>query len=150
MTINKEIINSGSCNIEFDHNLNYKIETDKDFSFEVNSKLLDSENNVIIEDFACINYFDLKDTTDSRDELKIVNVQLKNALSYFIEGYYKQESTYDILCNSTYCLDLFGVETYNGWDIDEQQEVLNCDKDKAIISILLYCIIKIHFALKIK
>ena len=115
--------------IVYNNTSEYKVKNVESFNYLRHSELL--EHN---EDNVCT--------------LEFINKLLKKALVDYLDGRDKFNETYLLLDKLTELVELFGAETYNGWDIDCVKEALHTTKKAALIDVLMYCIIKIHFTIK--
>ena len=87
---------------------------------------------------------------DSTDRLKMVLDTLKRTFRFYSNKFYETSEVTAVLSITEYELDLFGVETYNGWDYDELSELEDITYDEAVMQILLYCISRIQLELHMR
>ena len=135
--LTKESLDCGyfpNCIINFDYNIL------KDDQVEYNFTVRD------VEDYSVLS--NLSDYTESKDTLKAIYNILKRTLAHYLAGKHTYKQTLLLLCETTETLDFFGMETYNGWDIEMAQEY-HKTKKAALISLLTYAIIKIHLTIKL-
>lgn len=138
---NQETLDLGYFpNSHIDFNYNY-INSKKD-ELEINY------NTKGVEDYSVLHISDFKDSKETNCTLSTINKILKRALAFYLNGQSTFKETYNILCFTTEVIDLFDMETYNGWDIDAYRDYLP-SKKAALISTLTYCITKIHLTIKL-
>lgn len=90
----------------------------------------------------------LKHNQSSVCKLETISLLLKFTLVNYLKGRHTFKETNLFLGELTYHLELFGAETYNGWDIDCVKEYCHTTRKAALIDILMYCIVKIHFTIE--
>jgi len=139
---NEETIDLGYFpNSHIDFNYNYT--NSKKDELEINYNIRN------IKDYSVLSVLELKDSKETKCTLKTINKILKRALVFYLNGKNTFKETYSILCNTTEVIDLFDLETYNGWDIEQAREYQPSRK-AALISTLVYCITKINLTIKNK
>jgi len=87
---------------------------------------------------------------DSTDRLEMALQTLKRTFRFYSNKFYETSEVTAVLSITEYELDLFGVETYNGWDYDELMELEDITYDEAVVQILLYCISRIQLELHMR
>ena len=87
---------------------------------------------------------------DSTDRLEMVLDTLKRTFRFYSNKFFETSEVTAVLSITEYELDLFGVETYNGWDYDELMELEDVTYDEAVMKILLYCISVIQLELHMR
>ena len=101
-----------------------------------------------VESFNYLRHSELLECEETVCELETISRLLKFTLVNYLKGRYTFKETRLFLGELTYHIELFGVETYNGWDIDCVKECCHTTKKAALIDILMYCIVKIHFTIE--
>lgn len=87
------------------------------------------------------------DKTERSDDLinnlYMVDGILERAWDFYVHKFFDAAELAAILSITEYELDLFGAETYNGWDYDGLAEDLDMTYQEAVVHTALYCIGKI-------
>jgi len=81
-----------------------------------------------------------KFSEDTLEKLKFVDKIFVRSLEFYGDKYMDFLEIKGIMAITEYDLDLFGVETYNGWDYDGAVEDLGISYEEAVIYNFLYCI----------
>ena len=84
-----------------------------------------------------------KFSDDTVDTLLFVDKIFTRSLEFYGDEYMDFLEIKGIMAITEYDLDLFGAETYNGWDYDGLVEDLGIDYEEAVIHNFLYCVAKI-------
>ena len=84
-----------------------------------------------------------KFSDDTVDTLLFVDKIFTRSLEFYGDEYMDFLEIKGIMAITEYDLDLFGAETYTGWDYDGLVEDLGIDYEEAVIHNFLYCVAKI-------
>jgi hypothetical protein len=130
-------------------NVKYIYTNSKKDEFEITYNNTSEYKVKEVESFNYLHHSELLEhNEDTVSTLEFINKLLKKTLVDYLDGRNTFNETNLLLHKLTYHLELFGSETYNGWDIDCVKEALHTTKKAALIDVLMYCIIKIHFTIK--
>ena len=88
-----------------------------------------------------------KFSDDTVDTLLFVDKIFTRSLEFYGDKYMDFLEIRGLMAVTEYDLDLFGAETYNGWDYDGLVEDLGIDYEEAVIHNFLYCVAKIKLEL---
>jgi len=88
-----------------------------------------------------------KFSDDTVDTLLFVDKIFTRSLEFYGDKYMEFMEIRGLMAVTEYDLDLFGAETYNGWDYDGLVEDLGIDYEEAVIHNFLYCVAKIKLEL---
>ena len=80
---------------------------------------------------------------DTIDTLYFVDRIFTRSLEFYGDKYMEFMEIRGLMAVTEYDLDLFGAETYNGWDYDGLVQDLGIDYEEAVIHNFLYCVAKI-------
>ena len=84
-----------------------------------------------------------KFSDDTVDTLLFVDKIFTRSLEFYGDKYMEFMEIRGLMAVTEYDLDLFGAETYNGWDYDGLVEDLGINYEEAVIHNFLYCVAKI-------
>ena len=84
---------------------------------------------------------------DLTEHLYMFETVLERAWDFYVHKFFDATELTAILSIAEYELDLFGVETYNGWDYDGLSEDLDMTYQEAVVHIALYCMAKVKLEL---
>lgn len=87
---------------------------------------------------------------DTVDTLLFVDRIFTRSLEFYSHGYLDMLEIRGLMSITQYDLDLFGVETYNGWDYDGLVEYFGITYQEAVIHNFLYCVAKIKLELHLR
>ena len=90
---------------------------------------------------------DAEHSDDTVETLLLVDRIFTRALEFYGDKYIDFMEVRGLMMITEYDLDLFSVETYNGWDYDGAVEDLGITYEEAVIQNFLYCIGKIKLEL---
>ena len=128
-----------------DLNIQYLVHDDKDeygqqtVTMTVDSKLFREEYNIP---------WNLDEPSeDTVETLLIFDRVFKRTLRFYEHKYFTYTEVTAMLTIAEYDLDLFGAETYNGWDYDGLAEDLDITYEEAVVHELLYCVGKMQLEL---
>lgn len=90
---------------------------------------------------------DAEHSDDTVETLLLVDRIFTRALEFYGDKYLDFMEIRGLMLITEYDLDLFGAETYNGWDYDFLVESLEYEYEEAVIHWFLYCVAKIKLEL---
>ncbi len=86
-------------------------------------------------------------SNDSTEILRFVDKLFARSLEFYGDKYMDFLEIRGLMAITEYDLDLFGAETYNGWDYDFLVESLEYEYEESVINLFLYCLAKIKLEL---
>lgn len=86
-------------------------------------------------------------SNDSTEILQFVDKLFARSLEFYGDKYMDFLEIQGLMSITEYDLDLFGAETYNGWDYDFLVESLEYEYEESVINLFLYCVAKIKLEL---
>lgn len=144
--------NKAEISLPYENKINvkyyYSLPNKDEFGIDYNNTSKHKVKNV--ESYTVLHHSELLEhNEDSVCTLEFINKLLKKTLVDYLVGRTTLNETYLLLDKITVQVGLFGSETYNGWDIDcEAFKQLHKTRKAALIDVLMYCIIKIHFTIE--
>lgn len=119
---------------------------DKDISGEETLTMI-VDTKFVTEEYNLPWNRDGEHSEDTVETLLFVDRIFTRSLEFYGDKYMDFLEIRGLMAITEYDLDLFGAETYNGWDYDGIAQDLEMDYEEAVIHLFLYCVAKIKLEL---